>query len=85
MTLPATDKLKELRERITPGPWYAVEDDWDEIIIGNEEGHRMGWGDQVRFIFEAGQPEHDPQLVALAPELLNEVIRLREVLEGNND
>lgn len=80
MALPSTDELKELRELVTPGPWYAVEDDWDEIIIGNEEGHSMWWGDQVRFKFEAGDQKHDPALVALAPELLDEVIRLRVAL-----
>lgn len=40
----------------------------------------MGWGDQVRFKFEAGDKKHDPQLAALAPELAQEVIRLRNAL-----
>ena len=69
------DRLQKIRERATPGPW-TVEDDGYDIIVGDEEGHSLGWGDQVRFKFEAGDQTHDPALVALAAE----VIRLREGL-----
>ena len=81
MTLPTLEKLKQLQAEATPGPWTVEEDDWEEVVVGNDEGHRMVWGDQVRFKFEAGNPKADPQLVALAPPLLAEVIRLREALE----
>ncbi|MEK0056881.1 hypothetical protein [Corynebacterium sp. KPL2825] len=74
-----TMHLKCLLEKATPGPW-TVEDDGYDIIVGNAEGHRMGWGDQVRFKFEAGDKKHDPQLAALAPELAEEVLRMRNEL-----
>lgn len=73
------DRLQKILERATPGPW-TVEDDGYDIIVGDEEGHSLGWGDQVRFKFEAGDHKHDPALVALAPDLAAEVIRLREGL-----
>ncbi|MDK8693597.1 hypothetical protein [Corynebacterium sp. MSK158] len=79
MTNLTTTNLKCLLEKATAAPW-TVEDDGYDIIIGNAEGHRMGWGDQVRFKFEAGDKKHDPQLAALAPELAQEVINLRDAL-----
>lgn len=79
MTDLTTTHLKCLLEKATAAPW-TVEDDGYDIIIGNAEGHRMGWGDQVRFKFEAGDKKHDPQLAALAPELAQEVINLRDAL-----
>lgn len=81
MTDLTTTHLKCLLEKATPGPW-TVEDDGYDIIVGNAEGHRMIWGDQVRFKFEAGDKKHDPQLAAHAPELAEEVIRLREQVKG---
>ena len=75
------DAIRELLEQATPGPWTVEEDDWEEIIVANDEGHRMVWGDQVRFEFEAGNPKADPQLVALAPELAADWLRMREALE----
>lgn len=79
MTDLTTTHLKRLLYQATPGPW-TVEDDGYDIIVGNAEGHRMGWGDQVRFKFEAGDKKHDPQLAALAPELAEEVLRMRNEL-----
>lgn len=81
MTDLTTTHLKHLLDQATPGPW-TVEDDGYDIIVGNAEGHRMGWGDQVRFKFEAGDKKHDTALAAHAPELAEEVIRLREQSEG---
>ena len=75
------DTIRELLDASTPGPWTVEEDDWGDVIIGNAEGHRMGWGDQVRFNFEAGDIKADPQLVARAPELAADWIRMREALE----
>ena len=68
--------IRELLEQATPGQW-TVEDDGYDIIVGNAEGHRMGWGDQVRFKFEAGDEKHDPALAALAPELARDWLRMR--------
>lgn len=73
------DLLREILKRATPGPW-TVEDDGYDIIVADDEGHRLGWGEQVRFKFEAGDQTHDPALVSLAPDLAAEVIRLREGL-----
>ena len=72
------DRLRKHLDKSSPGPWYATQDDWGDIIIGNEEGHSMGWGDQVRFKFEAGDKTHDPALVALAPDMARELLRLRD-------
>ena len=74
------DRLQKILERATPGPW-TVEDDGYDIIVGDEEGHSLGWGDQVRFKFEAGDQTHDPALVALAPDLARELLRLRDGVE----
>ena len=81
MTDLTTTHLKHLLDQATTGPW-TVEDDGYDIIVGNAEGHRMGWGDQVRFKFEAGDKKHDTALAALAPELAQEVIRLRGEIKG---
>ena len=72
--------IRELLDASTPGQW-TVEDDGYDIIVGNAEGHRMGWGDQVRFKFEAGDEKYDPALAALAPELAADWLRMREALE----
>lgn len=81
MTDLTTMHLKCLLDQATPGPW-TVEDDGYDIIIGNGEGHRMGWGDQARFKFEAGHKKYDTALAALAPDLAQEVIRLRGEIKG---
>lgn len=78
------DRLQKILERATPGPW-TVEDDGYDIIVGDEEGHSLGWGDQVRFKFEAGDQTHDPALVALAPDLARELLRLRRELTDLRD
>lgn len=78
------DLLREILKRTTPGPW-TVEDDGYDIIVGDEEGHSLGWGDQVRFKFEAGDQTHDPALVALAPDLARELLRLRRELTDLRD
>lgn len=81
MPLPPLDQLKELQSRITPGQWTVGENYFYGTCVANEEGHRRGYGKQVIFNFEAGVVGADPQLVALAPDILAEVIRLREALE----
>ena len=78
------DLLREILKRATPGPW-TVEDDGYDIIVADDEGHRLGWGEQVRFKFEAGDQTHDPALVALAPDLARELLRLRRELTDLRD
>lgn len=82
MTDLITTHLKHLLDRATPGPWTVKENKWDEIIIGNRAGHARALGEQVRFLFEAGHPEADTELAALAPQLAEEVIRQRGEIKG---
>lgn len=44
MTDLTTSNLEFLLDQATPCPW-TVEDDGYDIIVGNAEGHRMGWGE----------------------------------------
>ena len=81
MTDLTTSKLQRLLDGSSPGPWTVKnDDDWNETTVANECGHAMTWGDQVRFNMEAGNPDADPRLAALAPQLAQEVIRLRKEL-----
>ena len=82
MTNLTTTHLKHLLDQAAPGPWTVEENKWDETIVANEIGHQMSWGEQVRFEFLAGNPKADPQLAAAAPQLAQEVIRLREQVKG---
>lgn len=82
MTDLTTARLQRLLDGSSPGPWTAKnDDDWNETIVANECGHALTWGDQVRFKMEAGDTNTDPHLAALAPELAQELIRLRERIE----
>lgn len=81
MTDLTTARLQRLLDGSSPGPWTAKnDDDWNETIVANECGHALTWGDQVRFKMEAGDTNTDPHLAALAPQLAEEVIRLRKEL-----
>lgn len=78
MTLPTTDELKELRKSITPGPWKL---DPDTDGIKNSEDTDVVCGDTYLDRDEAWLEwrfDADHMLTVLAPELLDEVIRLRE-------
>lgn len=82
MTDLTTARLQRLLDGSSPGPWNVKnDDDWNETIVANECGHALTWGDQVRFKMEAGDTNTDPHLAALAPELAQELIRLRERIE----
>ena len=80
MTDADTARLAHLIDQSTPGPWTVQENERDEIIIANRAGHARALGDQVRFSFEAGNPEADPKLVALAPKHAWEILRMRREL-----
>ncbi|WP_288833710.1 hypothetical protein [uncultured Corynebacterium sp.] len=78
MTRPNTEELKELREHITPGPWKL---DPETDGIKNSEGTNVVRGDAYRDGDEAWiewRFDADHMLAALAPELLDELIRRRE-------
>lgn len=80
------DRLRELANKHTPGPWTVdINEDWGETIVANEAGHAMSWGDQVRFEMEAGDKNADPHLVALAPDMARELLRLRRELTDLRD
>lgn len=75
MSLPNTDWLRELRSTTTPGPWkYDVND--------ATKAHIMWGSENIVMREDSAPPSPNPdwQLAALAPELLDEVIRLREAL-----
>lgn len=75
------DRLRELADKASPGPWTVeTDEDWGETIIANEAGHAMSWGEQVCFKMEAGNKNADPHLVALAPDMARELLRLRREL-----
>lgn len=78
------DRLKELADNAPPGPW-TVKEDWGEVIVANECGHEMSWGDQVRFKMEAGNKNFDPHLVALAPDMARELLHLRDGIKEQID
>lgn len=80
MTDLTTTHLQHLLEQSTPGPWEVKENKWDETIVGNRAGHARALGEQVRFLFEAGHPEADTELVALTPQLAGEVLWMRKQL-----
>lgn len=76
------DRLEELVAGSSPGPWTVeVDEDFGETVIANKCGHERTWGDQVRFEMAAGNPKCDPQLVALAPVMARELLRIREILK----
>lgn len=77
--------LRELADKASPGPWTAKRDEWDEVIVANESGHAMSWGEQVRFEMEAGDINADPHLVALAPDMARELLRLRDEIAATRD
>lgn len=82
MTDLSTARLKNLIDQASPGPWTVEENKWDEIIVGNRAGHELTLGDQVRFLFEAGNPTADTEIVDVSLELAKEVVRQREHIEG---
>lgn len=78
------DRLKELADKAGPGPW-TVKEDWDEVIVANESGHAMSWGEQVRFKMEGGDKNVEPHLIALAPDMARELLRLRDGIKVIRD
>ena len=77
MTDLTTTNLKRLLEQATPGPWEAEEDVWGHVDVSDGTGHKMIWGGYCGF-----QSKSDPKLAAHAPELAEEVIRLRKGLKA---
>ncbi len=80
MTDLTTTHLKCLLEKATPGPWeYTPGEAIDERCIGNPGSMTMCIGVEAN---GAGSScsDYDLKLAALAPQLAQEVIRLRNAL-----
>ena len=75
MTLPSTEKLQELLRSTTPGPW-DVRQHYDDGTPRPDESAQLCAGDDYLGIMQG----LDADLTALAPELAEEVIRLRKEL-----
>ena len=79
------DRLRELAGKAGPGPWTVEINDWDEVIVANDSGHAMSWGEQVRFEMKGGNRNVEPHLIALAPDMARELLRLRDELTDLRD
>lgn len=75
MTDLTTTHLKCLLEQATPGPWEAKDSD----CITSQGGEVLWNTDQA---VDWNRNDHDVNLAALAPQLAQEVINLREHFEG---
>lgn len=73
MTDLTTTHLKCLLEKVTPGPWEAKDSD----CITSQGGEVLWNTDQA---VDWNKNDHDVNLAALAPQLAQEVINLRDAL-----
>lgn len=83
------EQLEVMQEKITPGERYLYEDDWDSLMVVNDDGRDMNFGDQLRVKVEAGHPEYDGESIVAIPKLIDALIaekqahqRLREEIEA---
>lgn len=75
MTDLTTTHLKRLLYQATPGPWEAKDSD----CITSQNGEVLWNADQA---VDWNKNDQDVNLAALAPELAQELIRLRVEIEG---
>ena len=68
------EQLEAMQETITPGERYLHEDDWDGLMIVNDAGRHMTFGDQLRVKVEAGHPERDGESIVAIPKLIEALI-----------
>lgn len=73
MTDLTTTRLQHLLDRATPGPWEARDPD----CITSQNGEVLWNADQA---VDWNRNDHDVHLAALAPQLAQEVINLRDAL-----
>lgn len=79
MTVPSTEELQRLLDEATPGDWQ-----WDETVglsLYFEDAEGKG-RDIIKCAARSYPDEADAEIIALAPSLAAEVIRLRQ---GIND
>ena len=82
MALPSTDDLKALCERTPMGPWAAISDyPYISIVMANAPDELFA---PIVDIVDSttDEPEVEPthELIALAPDLARELLRLRREL-----
>lgn len=91
---PTTEQLKDLLAKVTPGPWWTdAKYDGSEMgcaiiaaridcgpIPGNPTRGMVAWSSSI-INTDARRCEANATLIALAPTLAAEVVRLREALE----
>ena len=78
MTDLTTMHLKCLLEQATPGPWEAEGDAYPDYITSKHG--KVLWNTDLAF--DWNQEEKDVYLAAAAPQLAQEVIRLRGEVKG---
>lgn len=75
MTKPTTEELKDLLGKVTKGEWVAYpSSEYEGLFVESENGYLS---DSI--CGDIGS-ENDATLIALAPTLAAEVVRLREAL-----
>lgn len=76
MTLPTSRELREMIERASPHPWQK---EWGFITPSNKEPDRLlaDLGGAYRDVYPR---KEDTDLMLIAPQLAEEVIRLRKKL-----
>ncbi|WP_018024118.1 hypothetical protein [Corynebacterium ulceribovis] len=76
--LPPLDQLKELQQRITPGPWFSISDLYDIDMTYIYDGAGQMCLSLTPIGSGSSYQPGDLEVAALAPALLAEVIRLRQ-------
>ncbi|EOI0552141.1 hypothetical protein ACMF9N_001796 [Campylobacter jejuni] len=87
MPLPSNDELRKLLTEAAPGPWEVEELEQQRAGCPPSIGFWVS-GEDARYIAseevlseDYNQTERDFTLIALAPQLAEEVIRLRDEIE----
>lgn len=87
MALPSTDALKALCERTPMGPWAAISDyPYISIVMANDPDEiHAPIVDIVDSTTDEPEVEPTHELIALAPDLARELLRLRRELTDLRD
>lgn len=87
MALPSTDDLKALCERTPMGPWAAISDyPYISIVMANDPDEiHAPIVDIVDSTTDEPEVEPTHELIALAPDLARELLRLRRELTDLRD
>lgn len=87
MALPSTDDLKALCKRTPMGPWAAISDyPYISIVMANDPDEiHAPIVDIVDSTTDEPEVEPTHELIALAPDLARELLRLRDELTDLRD